>query len=510
MEKSFREKSMVHRGTAEDPVQTERGLQKENVTGQCRRKRLGRVFEQADCITCWTTPDGAQSLTCTGAMLRCRKCRRTIVHSGCLSKASDESSTAVCSIWHVNVEQLPEWILTSVNQSQWTAGRLNCQNCRARLGGFNFVNRTVCVCGLDAAVHLSKSRVDQDHKHCILLVQPRSSRLDGAQNGRLMDGSQGDEAPDAPQLHCAAAAPRFRPAEGTLPLRDSEDTQLFSFSPLYCIPQRRCSLEEDGDFSSCFCPSGVSAVEPPRSNPSASHSSSRQMNADVVFERGPELSTASAVPWRGLQQLPQESSVDEAISGSVLLLRRTSGIDGAAGQEVLASLSSAALTPSRREKNHLKSQRRKERRRERWLHRQLEEEEEGPVNDVLLDSEEADREAMTCAVCLDIYFSPYSCHPCGHVFCEPCLRMLTKNRPTNTPCPLCRTVISHTSFHQEFNQTSKTLFPKVYSSRQISFRSSSCAKWPLPSLRKHFSTFWGENSSTQSIHRSGRLKTAVG
>lgn len=66
----------------------------------------------------------------------------------------------------------------------------------------------------------------------------------------------------------------------------------------------------------------------------------------------------------------------------------------------------------------------------------------------LLDSEEADREAMTCAVCLDIYFSPYSCHPCDHVFCEPCLRMLTKNRPTNTPCPLCRTIISHTSFHQ--------------------------------------------------------------
>lgn len=27
-----------------------------------------------------------------------------------------ENSTAVCSIWHVNVELLPEWILTSVHQ----------------------------------------------------------------------------------------------------------------------------------------------------------------------------------------------------------------------------------------------------------------------------------------------------------------------------------------------------------------------------------------------------------
>ncbi|XP_036070376.1 E3 ubiquitin-protein ligase RNF180 isoform X2 [Oryzias melastigma] len=431
-------------------------------------------------------------------MLRCRKCRRAIIHSGCLSKASDESSAAVCSIWHVNVEQLPEWILSSVHQSHWTAGRLNCQNCRARLGGFNFVNRTVCPCGLDAAVHLSKSRVDQDHKHCVLLVQPRSSRLGRGQNRLLTDSFQGDEASelrgvalDALQLHCAAAAPRSRPVEGTLPLGDSEDTQMFSFSPLYCIPHRRCSLEEDGDFSLCFCPSGLSAVDPPWSVPSVSHSSSQQVNTEVVFESGPELSAASTVPWQGLQMLPQESSVHEAVSGSVLLLRKTSGSNRAAEQEVLASPSSLALTLSRREKNYLKSQRRKERRRERWLHRQLEEEEEEPVRNRLLDSEEADREAMTCAVCLDIYFSPYSCHPCDHVFCEPCLRMLTKNRPTNTPCPLCRTIISHTSFHQEFNHTSKTLFPKVYSSRQISFRNSSCAKFPLPSLRKNFSTFWG-------------------
>lgn len=31
-------------------------------------------------------------------------------------EATDESSAAVCSIWHVNVDTLPEWILTSVHQ----------------------------------------------------------------------------------------------------------------------------------------------------------------------------------------------------------------------------------------------------------------------------------------------------------------------------------------------------------------------------------------------------------
>lgn len=68
------------------------------------------------------------------------------------------------------------------------------------------------------------------------------------------------------------------------------------------------------------------------------------------------------------------------------------------------------------------------------------------VSASLLDSEEEDRESLTCAVCLDIYFSPYSCQPCGHVFCEPCLRTIAKNRPAYTPCPLCRTLISQTIF----------------------------------------------------------------
>lgn len=70
------------------------------------------------------------------------------------------------------------------------------------------------------------------------------------------------------------------------------------------------------------------------------------------------------------------------------------------------------------------------------------------VSASLLDSEEEDREGLTCAVCLDVYFSPYSCQPCGHTFCEPCLRTIAKNRPTNTTCPLCRTLISHTNFHK--------------------------------------------------------------
>ncbi len=66
----------------------------------------------------------------------------------------------------------------------------------------------------------------------------------------------------------------------------------------------------------------------------------------------------------------------------------------------------------------------------------------------LTGSDDEEREGCTCAVCLDVYYSPYKCHPCSHVFCEPCLRTLAKNRPSSTPCPLCRTLISHVLFQE--------------------------------------------------------------
>lgn len=64
------------------------------------------------------------------------------------------------------------------------------------------------------------------------------------------------------------------------------------------------------------------------------------------------------------------------------------------------------------------------------------------------DEGAGEREGYICAVCLDVYFSPYMCHPCNHIFCEPCLRTLARNSPANTPCPLCRTVITHVFFQK--------------------------------------------------------------
>ncbi|XP_028273743.1 E3 ubiquitin-protein ligase RNF180 isoform X2 [Parambassis ranga] len=469
--------------------------------------------------TRWTKKTGGRT------MLRCRRCRKGVIESTCLSvgqaQATDESSAAVCSIWHVNVDTLPEWILTSVHQAQWTVGKLNCQNCGARLGGFNFINRSDCPCGRDATIHLNKSRVDHDQKHYVLIVQPRRTRPERGQAGLLMDSPQNKEdgptTLDSLQLNCAAIMSHISPAAASNSLPDTENTPSFSFSPLYCISnRRRCSLEDDADFrSSCFCPTGpsnVSAVDSVRSGTNESagspvlHPVREQLNidGDASFNVVPSVSGDTWLPLNQhllrteevVESFFETTAVHEEVSDSALFLRGRSVSDSVANEEaeLQASVGSPALNRlTKREKNRLKSLRRKQRRRERWLHSQLEQEQEAEsVSGSPLDSEgEEDREGFTCAVCLDIYFSPYSCQPCGHIFCEPCLRTLAKNRTTNTPCPLCRTLISHTVFHKELNQTAKTFFPKVYLTRKQNFQNASCAKWPLPSFRKHFSPFWG-------------------
>ncbi|XP_028832895.1 E3 ubiquitin-protein ligase RNF180 [Denticeps clupeoides] len=161
---------------------------------------------------------------------------------------------------------------------------------------------------------------------------------------------------------------------------------------------------------------------------------------------------------------------------------------------------------SKRERARAKNLRRRQRRRERWRQNQQQEHVQSSTANPSSSSEDEDRpirdrEGFICAVCLDVYFSPCMCHPCNHIFCEPCLRTLAKNCPTNTPCPLCRTAISHVFFHKELNHIVRTFFPKEYLSRKQTFQKASCAKWPLPSCRKLFRILGGFQRQAGPITR---------
>ena len=243
-------------------------------------------------------------------------------------------------------------------QAQWTVGKLNCQNCGARLGGFNFVNRSECPCGRDAAVHLNKSRVDRDHKHCVLIVQPRRTRPEKDPAALLTDASQSREhrpelnrtALDSLQLNCAAVMSHISPAEASHSLPHSGNTPSFSFSPLYCIShRRRCSLEEEPASirSSCFCPAGP-AVERTgtRESTPVSYPTSRQFDTDgeasvtaVACRSFVSGGTRSHLDRQLLQTAedvessPETSSAHEEASVSALFLRGRSVSDSVAEQD---------------------------------------------------------------------------------------------------------------------------------------------------------------------------------
>ena len=60
------------------------------------------------------------------------------------------------------------------------------------------------------------------------------------------------------------------------------------------------------------------------------------------------------------------------------------------------------------------------------------------------DKEPTHEHDLICAVCLDLLYSPHRLHPCGHIFCEPCLRRLSSVRIVK--CPICRTAIKKCHF----------------------------------------------------------------
>ncbi|XP_043545429.1 E3 ubiquitin-protein ligase RNF180-like isoform X1 [Chiloscyllium plagiosum] len=169
---------------------------------------------------------------------------------------------------------------------------------------------------------------------------------------------------------------------------------------------------------------------------------------------------------------------------------------------IFSTLSGKAL--NKRQRNKLKSLKKKQRRRERWQSKLKEQKQTSSSNLTTSGDEDEikwEKEGYVCAVCLDIFFSPHMCYPCHHIFCEPCLRTLAKDNPTNTPCPLCRTVISRVFFQTELNNTMKSLFSEEYLARRQNFQKASCAKWPLPSCRRLFRVLGGVGRHSDAVTR---------
>ncbi|XP_076973394.1 E3 ubiquitin-protein ligase RNF180 isoform X2 [Tamandua tetradactyla] len=477
----------------------------------------------------------------------------------------DPSDQNNCHVWHMNIEALPEWVNCQIQKAQWTVGKLNCPFCGAHLGGFDFVSAPKCSCGQPTAVHLFKSWTDYQQTQAGRIMRPSLKYLShprvqsgcdkdtlltgGASNNgnyRLLNVAQNNNDPgrltEALCLEVRAAyfelknekvlfkasnskyklfVPHLvtgRCATGAFHRKshswDLNITEKLTLLPTLCEIHSKTAyprLNETQPINLSGLPSESSKNSCSFQNPSnfdpnmllqtfSVASCETQTQRSREFHCGLEASAvcsytghASSNNLTFLMDLPStnrsmlEASDQEERLSPLGFLRSASFSLGAINERL-----------SKRERSKLKNLRRKQRRHERWLQKQTLNNEMSTDDD---NEYKEEKESYICAVCLDVYFNPYMCYPCHHVFCEPCLRTLAKDNPASTPCPLCRTIISRVFFQTELNNATKMLFTKEYLKIKQSFQKSNSAKWPLPSCRKAFHLFGGFHRRAAPVTR---------
>ncbi|XP_075397194.1 E3 ubiquitin-protein ligase RNF180 isoform X2 [Tenrec ecaudatus] len=475
-------------------------------------------------------------------ILRCWKCRQCIASSDCFKK----------------------YLENQVCKTRWTVGKLNCPFCGARLGGFNFVSTPKCSCGQLAAVHLSKSRTDDQPTQADKLTSTSleylsDPRVQSGDKGTLLTGgvsrkrnhhglfsmAQNNNGPGrltealclevrstyfemknekllfkssdpkyqlfVPQLvagRCTARA--FHRKSHSLDLNINENLTLF---PTLCEMHRKTTAYSRLNETQPIDLSGSSLES---SKNSCSFQNPSRFSPNVLLQRFSVAPHETQTQRGGEFQCNLEASAvysDHATSNNLTFLMDLpsagrSMLEASDQEEHLspldflssASFSLGAINQrlNKRERSKLKNLRRKQQRHERWLQKQT-------LNNEMRTNDDNeytnDKESYICAVCLDVYFNPYMCYPCHHIFCEPCLRTLAKDNPASTPCPLCRTIISRVFFQTELNNATKTFFTKEYLKIKQSFQKSSSAKWPLPSCRKAFHLFGGFHRHAAPVTR---------
>ncbi|XP_009984490.1 PREDICTED: E3 ubiquitin-protein ligase RNF180 [Tauraco erythrolophus] len=494
--------------------------------------------QEADVLRCWRCRKYIANSACLA------KC-----HGKEPSEASRPSAAAQesCNVWHVNVEAIPEWVKCVIEKAQWTIGKLHCPFCEACLGGFNFVCNTKCSCGQLANIHFCKSRTDYQPAFAVKLAKSSGKHSPLL---KIQSDFSKDTCHEVVTLEIKNRGLPYKARNNNSTGRLTEALCLEVRAPRFEMKSKKLLLKALNQKRnlSASCPMNDACIVEPfhrRSRSLDLNSRERLVLSHVLYEtfsmgtiyhgqnENPPVYTQSVLQLESNRE--DGSSFQDLCSSSADRLQKrfpvtsfttllhketesecdfeatgqSSGSAIADGSPFVMDFSSPTsaveqeqyTTPaglvqpagissnqklSKRERNKLKSLRRKQKRRERWLQKQT-------ANDNQHTDDEhelrGDKESYLCAVCLDVYFNPYMCYPCNHIFCEPCLRMLAKDNPANTPCPLCRTTIARVFFQTELNNSIKSFFPTEYLKLKENFQKSNSAKWPLPSCKKAFRVF---------------------
>ncbi|NXC44929.1 RN180 ligase, partial [Penelope pileata] len=510
--------------------------------------------QETDVLRCWRCRKYIASSVCLS-----NSCGKEPSNVSIVSAAVAQES---CDVWHVSLEAIPEWVKCVIEKTQWTVGKLHCPFCEARLGGFNFVCNTKCSCGQLVNIHFCKSRTDyqpafsvklakSSGKHLPLCkiksgfskdthheVETAASDISHQELPYVTTKDNNDTERLTEALCLEARSPRFETINKKFPLkalnqkgnlsascplndaytlkpfhrrshsldlnireRLALSPEMFETSSMGTIYYMKCGQNENPRLNT----QGGLQLESNNSAFQVEHSSS----ADRLQKRSRAVSFTTLVHRDTEHEFDFEatgqSSGNAFADGSPFLLNISSSTSAVEEEQYIAPVGFVQPTSisfsqklSKRERNKLKSLRRKQRQQEQWIQKQT-------ANDNLHTDDEPelrrDKESYLCAVCLDVYFNPYMCYPCHHIFCEPCLRMLAKDNPASTPCPLCRTTIARVFFQTELNNSTKSFFPTEYLKLQESFQKSSAAKWPLPSCKKPFRVFEGFGRRSDTVTR---------
>ncbi len=104
--------------------------------------------------------------------IKCGKCRKILFSDKILvtnhNKSFNEESD-VCSnqskVYYLNEDLLTDWLISQLEAFDWTKGKIYCPNidCKSRIGSFNFINGSKCMCDsyLLPHIHVIKSKVDK-------------------------------------------------------------------------------------------------------------------------------------------------------------------------------------------------------------------------------------------------------------------------------------------------------------------------------------------------------------
>ncbi|KAK4877223.1 hypothetical protein RN001_009729 [Aquatica leii] len=108
--------------------------------------------------------------------IKCKTCRHIIFNNAeCSSSLLNahginliNNSTDTCAtivdqkLLFIDEEHLPMWIVTRISSEHWSKGKLNCYQCNARIGAFDFISGTKCQCEQNVLppVHIINSKVD--------------------------------------------------------------------------------------------------------------------------------------------------------------------------------------------------------------------------------------------------------------------------------------------------------------------------------------------------------------